>query len=235
MATANDLVSGALRAATSLSPGEGIPGAESDIALGILNSMMASWSADALMPPYRTLESFTLSTTKNSYTMGQSGSPDVSTVRPDQVTFVFRRDSSNQDYPLDPYTKEQYNSVPLKSRSDTPRYYFYDTQYPNGVLYLDCKPSAADTLFVESLKPLNQFSSLAASVALPGEYEEAVKYLLCERLSPEYGFPISADLRKLIEDARRRIYRKNARPKAAGFDVALRDRPYPGYGRITAG
>lgn len=221
MTTANELISGALRAITSITPGEAIPGSEADNALTILNRMLKMWSAQGFMIPFRTLESFALTIGKASYTIGQSGSPDFNTVRPDQVTFVFRRDSANQDYEIDPYTKEQYNRVFLKSLSGTPDFYYYDPQYPNGTIYLVDAPSAADTLFIESLKPINQFATLQTVMLLPGEYEEAIVYLLAQRLAPEYGASISPEVADLIKQAQMFIKSKNAVRKAATFDAAL--------------
>lgn len=223
MTTANDLCSAALRLISSLPPGEGIPGAESDAALSALNMMLAAWSADNLMKPFRTLESFTLTAGQPGYALGQSGLPDVNTVRPDEVTFVYRRDAAGQDSPLDPWTSGQYNSALDKSTQGDPLWYYFDPQYPNATLYLYPAPSTAETLFVESLKPVAQFASLSADLALPGEYAKAIKYLLADELAPEYGFPIppGSRLERNIEMSRKMILRKNVRPAVAAFDPAL--------------
>lgn len=219
MSTGNDLVSGALRNISSLSPGEAIPGGESDNALAVLNMMLASWSAENLMIPYRTLESFPLIPGQASYTIGPSA--NFATIRPDEITAVYRRDALNNDYSLIPYTKEQYNGIVTKSVTGLPQWYYYDTQYPSGILYLYPPDIQADTLFIESLKPINQFTTLQTTMALPGEYAEAIKYLLAHRLAVEYGFPIGQELAALIAEAKVRIMRKNVKPKAAGFDMVL--------------
>lgn len=217
MITANTLISGALRVVTTVSPGEPIPGEEASNALDVLNAMLAGWSAESLMIPFRTLESFPFVIGKNSYTIGPTG--DLVTVRPDSITGLYRRDSNNQDFPLTSGTQQQYNAIGTKGLGGSPDSYFYDPQFPNGVLYIYPAPSVVQTLFVESLKPINQFSTLQAALSLPGEYQEAIKYLLAERLAPEYGMPISADVRKLIEDSRRRLMRKNSRPRVAALDA----------------
>lgn len=228
MTTANDIVSGALRAISSIMPGEAIPGGEAEVALGVLNNMLAAWSADNFMPPFRTLESFPLVVGQSSYTIGSGA--NFSTVRPDYVTYVFRRDSNNLDYPLAPLTKEQYDSVLQKNLSSLPQWYYYDTQYPNGVIYLYPADVQADTLYIESTKPINQFSSLSASMNLPGEYFECLKYQLARRLVPEYGYPISTEMQMLIDESYDRIVRKNSKPKAAVFDQLLvRPKPYSIY------
>lgn len=221
MTTGNDLVTGALRAITSVTPGEPVDGVEAANALAVLNRMLKSWSAKSLMVPYRTLEGFSWTAGQASFTLGQSGSPSYNTVRPDRVTFVYRRDAANQDRPLTPMTKDEYNAVLDKTTQGLPDWFYYDPQYPNGVLYLYPVPSTSLTLFVESLKPVNQFTTLQTVISLPGEYEEAVVYLLAQRLAPEYGFALTPDLAALIEDAGKFIRRKNTRPVAARFDAAL--------------
>lgn len=228
--TATDIISGALYAISSVTPGEAINGSELGYALGVLNNVLAAWSAENLQAPFRTVESFPLTIGKASYTIGQSGTPDFNTVRPDYVTFVWRRDANGLDYWLIDYTKEQYNSVFQKTLQGLPQWYYYDAQYPNGVLNLYPTDVQADTLFIESLKPIAQFSSTTATMALPGEYFEDLKYSLAERLAPEYGMTISQDLRKLMDDSHKRIKRKNLKPKAANFDLyMLHPRPFNIY------
>jgi len=225
MATGNDLIASALRAISSLNPGEAIPGAEAGNALSVLNMMLAAWSADGLMQPCRTIESFPLVVGKQSYTMGPGG--DFDTARPDRVTFAFRRDANGLDRTLNAMVKEQYDDLPLKGTGGIPLWYYYDCQYPQGVIYVYPVESTQATLYVESLKPVNQFSSLNAEMILPGEYQEAIKYGLAKRLAPEYGFPIDQVLASLILDAENRIVRKNAPRKAASFDPMFGCAPRP--------
>ncbi len=232
MTTGNDLVCGALRVISSLSPGEAIPGAEADNALQVLNWMMAAWSAESLMPPYRTLESFPLTIGKTTYVIGQTGSVDFNTVRPDEITWAYRRDFNNIDYPLALINKELYNSLQMKSLDALPYQLYYDTQYPNGIIYIWPADMQADTLFIESLKPVNQFTTLQTVMNLPGEYQEAIKYLLAKRLAVEYGFEIApgSTTDTLIKEAEHRIMRKNTKPKSAIFDLMiLAKRPYNIY------
>lgn len=81
----------------------------------------------------------------------------------------------------------------------------------------------AYTLFLSSLKPLNQFATVQTAMTLPGEYEETIIYLLAKRLAVPYGFeiPPGGNLADLIRTAEKRIKRKNVRPKVAQFDPAI--------------
>ena len=200
MPNATDIISGALYAISSVTPGEqAINGTELGYAFGVLNNVLASWSAENLQAPYRTVESFPLTIGQASYTIGTSGSPNFNTVRPDYVTYVFRRDSNNLDYQLIDYTKEQYDAVFQKQLQGLPQWYYYDAQYPNGVLYLyPTDVQAADTLFI-GVPQAYCFNSLLFHYfhygKFPGEYFEDLKYSLAERLAPEYGMTISQDFR----------------------------------------
>lgn len=223
MTTADTLVSSALREITSLAPGEAIPGAESEFALSVLNSMLAGWGAAGLMTPARTLENFSISAGVSSRTIGSGA--QLNTTRPDFIHDAYLRDSGGNDFPVETdMTAAEYNAMPLKSASGRPWRLFYDPQYPSGVIYFNRQTDAAYTLYLDTTKPFAQFSSLSATVQLPGEYEDGITYLLIERLAPKYGFPISADTRTLIERARKLIMRKSLKPKAASFDAALTNR-----------
>lgn len=219
MVTAQTIVSAALRASSSASPGEAIEGGEAENALDVLNRLMRSWSARDLMVPYRTLESFSLPAGTGSRTIGPGAQLD--TVRPDEVTGMYLRDSANIDRALDPMPKEVYNAIPLKNVSAWPLRYYYDNQYPNGIIYFDLVTDRVFTLFLETLKPVNQFATLQTSMALPPEYEEPIIYLVAHRLCVENGYPITPDLAALIEEAEPTIMRKNVKLKRAGFDPAL--------------
>lgn len=217
MTTANDIITGALELVTSLSPGEGIPGAEADAALRVLNRMMKGWSTDNLMPPFATLESFAVAQGVNSRTVGSGA--QLNTTRPDYIVSAYLRDSNGLDYPpLAPITSAQYDAIAQKTQTARPEWYFYDPQYPSGVLYFDAATDAAYTLFLRSVKPFNQFATINTAMDLPGEYEEIISHLLVEPLAPRYGTAITPDVRKLIEDAKRRIRRKNVRRAVAAFD-----------------
>lgn len=220
MSTANDIISGTLEIISSLSPGEGIPGAEADSALRVLNRMMKGWSTDNLMPPFATLENFPIAQGVSSRTIGSGA--QLNTTRPDSIVTAYLRDSNGLDYPpLDPITAEQYAAIAQKTQTVRPAWYFYDPQFPNGVLYFDGATDAAYTLFLRTFKPFNQFATINTAMDLPGEYEEIISHLLIEPLAPRYGTAITPDMRALITKAEKRIKRKNVTRKVATFDPVL--------------
>lgn len=220
MATANDIISGALQTITSLQPGEAVDGSEAGAALSVLNAMLGSWSAQSLLPPFRTLESFPLTIGKEKYTIGTGG--DFNTERPDEVTFIFTRENGT-DTPLNSITREQYYAIGSKTQAGDPACWFYDQQYPLGALYLYPAPAATDALFIESIKPVPQFPTLQSTLVMPGEYVEFIQFQLMRRLAPRYGYDISADanLTDLITESERLIKARNVNPVVASFDAGL--------------
>lgn len=228
MTTAQDIVTGALRLISSTTPGEAIPGDEINNGLVVLNQMLASWSTDNLMIPYRSLDAFSLVVGQKSYTIGTSGMVNINSVRPDYITDAWLTDTlSGIDYPINFYTSQQYEDIPLKSIQSIPRWLYYDTQYPNGVINIFPTASATTyTLNIQSTKPIMQFATINSSMILPGEYFKAMRYLLADELATEYGFSIAADLAEKIKEARRMIKRKNTKNTVATFDAALNSRPF---------
>lgn len=231
MTTANDIISGALRLISSSTPGEPIPGDEVNNGLVVLNQMLSSWSCDNLMIPFRTVDSLIPTIVgQESYTIGTSGSPNINTVRPDEITNIWLTDTvSGIDYPMSPYTSAQYEYIPLKNIQSIPRWYYYDTQYPNGVIYIFPVSSATTyCLNIESKKPIMQFSTLTSTMNLPGEYFRAMRYLLADELAPEYGYNIQpgSKLDENIKESRKMIKRKNTKNTVATFDAALSNRPF---------
>ncbi len=210
MAAAGALVAQALRAALTLTPGEGIAGADAEHALSVMNGLLAAWGADAFSRPTATLEPLALSPNQASYTVGAGG--QMNTPRPDAVQTAFFRDGP-LDRPLRLLTREEYLAVPVKSQGGDPDSLYYDPTFPLGTLTLWPVPTRALTLWLDSLKPLPQFTSVSTVLTLPGEYEEALKYLTAERLCVDYGLPVSPDLRALAVESKRRLTRKNARVK----------------------
>ena len=226
MTTANSIITQVLAVITSLSPGEAIPAEEADYALTVLNTMLKGWSASNLMIPYRTLESFSLAAGVNSRTIGTGA--QLSTTRPDYVTAAYLRDANGVDYWVDTtMPKEVYDAIRLKTVSMRPTRLYYDAQYPNGVIYFESATDQAYTLYLESLKPMNQYTTLQTDIALPGEYDEPTIYQLVKRLAVPYGYSTTQnpDVKELIDKSEAFLKRKNIKPKQASFDAALQATP----------
>jgi hypothetical protein len=230
MTTATDIIYGALRQCSSVTPGEPIQGDEAGNALNVLNDMIASWSAESFMPPFKTKTTFSLTQGQESYTIGTSGSPNFNQVRPDAIAGVYFTDNSNPQSPIDyagdvAMTQDQYNSIALKSIAGIPRWLYYDPQFPNGVIYIyQTAGNPNFTMTCELLLPVAQFTTLTSVLSMPPEYTHAMKMLLADLLAFEYGYELTQRQITEIERCRSWIMAKNAKREAAVFDPMFRRR-----------
>lgn len=228
MTTGNDIVSGALRLITSLSPGEPIPGEEASNGLTVLNEMLAGFSMEWGLIDNNTIEFFPLTVGQVSYTMGPGG--NFNTVRADTISNQWLYDTiAGINYPITQLADNQYRDIPLNTIQSIPKAIYYDAQYPLGVLYI--YPTAGLStynLYLESIKPIMQFTTLATVMNLPGEYFKALKLLLADELAPEYGFEITGKLAQNIENARNLLKARNFKRAVAAFDAGLMGRQIGG-------
>jgi hypothetical protein len=225
MPTISNLISRALRKISSDSVGDTINGTEINAVLDELNSMLASWSTENFMPPFRTIENFSLVAGTASYAIGSGAA--FNATRPDTINYIYTRDTNNVDLVVNPYTRDEYNSISLKTAQGRPDYFFYDTQYPNGVIYLYPTPDQVYTLYVDSIKPITQITSTSSTLILPGQYEDVIVYNLAVRLAPDYGFPLAEhpEIVNIANESLRKIKALNAKPEKANFDPYLVNKP----------
>lgn len=161
-------------------------------ALGKLNRMLKSWSADGINLHPRTEESFSLVAGTASYTIGSGGV--FNTIRPNIIDKAFIC-VDNHDYALGVRPISEYWSLSEKSTQDRPIKLYYDPTYPLGTVYFYYIPDNSYSLYLVSQKPFTVYLSAATDVSLPYEYEDAVVLNLATRIASRYGKAISNDLR----------------------------------------
>jgi len=190
--TVTQLLQSALKVLGVYAPGE-TPAAE-DLATAkmALQDLLAEWSDGGLVVPSIVWEAITLVVDQNSYTVGENGSPDLSTVRPEQIIGAFVRDSSNYDYPVTIIGERAYRVITAKSGSSgRPDKLWYNPTAPNGTIYVYLKPSSTDSLYICSIKPFKEPSSLTESLLntteIPRNYHNALKWNLALELCAEFG------------------------------------------------
>lgn len=148
--------------------------------------MLDSWSIQRLLVYQMAQDSFTVTTAQVSYTIGPAG--NVSTTRPTKIDYAFVRDSSNIDTPLEVITEQSvYDGIVMKSTGNTyPYVLFYDGGFVSGLgtLKLYPAPSASLTVFLDSWKQLQQFTSVTQTLSLPPGYQRAIETNLALELAP---------------------------------------------------
>ncbi len=184
MTTARDLVTGTLRLIGE--GGRGLADDDKGISEGLetLNQYLAILSAEGLMIPSRTEESFVLTVGQDNYTIGTGG--DLNTTRPMMIETA-RLSINNIDYPLSRMMVREYQRIAAKNISGRPERYYYEPVPTLGLLKFDYEPDQAYTLFLTTLKPLSALANLSTVITLPNEYIHFLKYNLAPLLAPEYG------------------------------------------------
>jgi len=182
-----------------------------------VNMLLGSLSARHLVQLTPTTESFTLVAGQSSYTIGVGA--NFNTSKPINITAAYIGDD-----PVEVTTQGEYNR--WDTVSGRPRELYYDagatqTATPLGTIHLNPAPDAADTLTIDSLKYLTQFSGLTDTVTFPDAYLAMLTYngaMACWRPLGRTG-PPPPDIRMMAERTMKVIENMNARPMIIRTDV----------------
>src|ERR1700740_783214 len=160
MGTVRDLAQASLEEIGIYAPGESILDADAERVLDQLQKMLDSWSGESLACFAVLEQSVVLTVGKAQYTIGKSGTPDISATRPLKIMegfgTAFLRDGNNVDYSIEVVERDKWNQIGQKTKpSQIPNTLFYDPTYPNGTINLFPQPLSAFTLFFDSYQQLN--------------------------------------------------------------------------------
>lgn len=230
MTTGQNIVDGALRQISSVTPGEPIDGSEASNALTVVNRLLAAFSMEWGLINVITKDTFSLVVGQTSYTIGTGG--NFNTVRPDKIfnQWLFETTSGIR-YPIDSVSDNQYNAITLNTIQSIPKVIYYDPQYPLGIIYI--YPTASLTTYqlnLESYKPIAQFSTLTSTMNLPNEYFEELVMLTADELAPEYGYELNQRQMQKIDRVRDLMKARNFKRTVSAFDPAIN-----GQSRMTGG
>jgi hypothetical protein len=104
---------------------------------------------------------------------------------------VRRRDSDDNDTPMQELSRQEYEDLPNKtSSSSIPVAWYFDPQQASGTLYVwPCPSSSAasdNTLVTTYTRRISDMDSSADSLDMPQEWLDAVIWLLADDLETEY-------------------------------------------------
>lgn len=234
MATANDLITRAMRALGCLGRTEVPSASEASDALTAFNAMLDSWSNEALASYVLGQISFPLVIGQQSYTIGPALA-NITADRPLSIQDAFIRDSSNLDYPMRIIPRDIWNDIGAKNiSSQIPDTIFYDTTYPLGTIYVFPIPLIGYSCYIYSSTNQVTFAGLTTVLAMPVGYERAyVLNLAVELMSA--GFPVLLNdigrqaLIKNASDSKANIKSTNISDVIASYDGAIVSRSYASY------
>jgi hypothetical protein len=185
--TTLDLITAALQTIGAYAASETLAAPDAEIGLETLQDLLAEWSDGGLMIPCLVTESLSMVVGQVSYTVGESGAPDLNTVRPEQVIGAYIRDSGGYDYPVEIIGESQYRALTTKSgTSGRPDRLYPKYSVPNATIYLYPEPDSTDTLYLVSnktfIEPVLYTENLLNTTQLPRNYFNALKWNLAIEL-----------------------------------------------------
>jgi len=222
-ATASSMIFRSLRLLGEKEHGGTLSSGEQTSYLSDLNAMLESWSLERLMITQVVQESFALTASTASYTIGTNGV--FATDRPIKIVNpCFTRDTSNVDNPLRLINVDAYGKIPVKSGSTGyPEFLYYDQGYSatsTATISLYPVPTSNLTLFINSLKGLQNFSTISHAAQLPPGYQRAIEFNFAIEVAG--GFTaVSPEVVKIARESKAAIKSENLPDTTMRLDTGI--------------
>lgn len=210
MASAGDLINGALRLLGVLAEGE-TPSAETSAdALVAMNQMIDSWNTEKLSIFNTQDQTFLWPAGEIERTLGPTG--DFVGLRPvllEDSTY-YRDPSTNVSFGIKFINQQQYNGIAVKTVTSTyPQVIWVNMTNPNITMTIYPKPTRVLEWHFVSVQELTQPATLATELAFPPGYLRAFRYNLACEFAPEFGVEPSRQVQRIAMSSKRNIKRIN--------------------------
>jgi hypothetical protein len=210
MATAGDIINGALRLIGQIAEGEAPSAEASQDALLAMNQMIDSWNTERLMI-YKTQDQvFTWPADQISRTLGPTGNfVGNRPVLIDDSTY-FRDPTTNVSFGIKIINQQQYNGIAVKTVTSTyPQVMFVNMDNPNIQMTIYPKPTRDLEWHFISVNELAQPVTLATELYFPPGYLRAFRYNLACEFAPEFGVEPSPTVARIAMTSKRNLKRVN--------------------------
>ena len=210
MATAGELINGALRLIGLLAEGESPSPETSQDALTAFNEMVESWNTERLAVFSTQDQVFTWPSSTRSRTLGPTG--DFVGQRPielDDSTY-FRDPLNNVSYGLKFVNQQQYNGIAVKTVTSTyPQVMWTNMTYPDIEMYVYPVPLRDLEFHFVSVEPLTQPANLTTSMAFPPGYSRCFRFNLACEIAAESGVEPPPTVQRIAMASKRTLKRIN--------------------------
>lgn len=184
MATGLSVIEAAMRMLGMLRHGQTSSIAEQRLGLEALNALIANLSAEELPVYQLTVESMPL-TGASSYTWGSGATWD--SVRPTRIRSASTKNNGVAS-PTLIIDSKRWDAIVDKTLTGLYAEVLWpDGGYPLLTVHLHPIPASGGTLEVASYKPLTSIATTGTTIAMPPEYERALKMLLAVDMAPEFN------------------------------------------------
>lgn len=210
MATAGDIINGALRLIGVLAEGETPSPETSADALFAMNQMIDSWNTEKLSIFNTQDQTFLWPAGEIQRHLGPTG--EFVGNRPvllDDSTY-YRDPSTNVSFGIKFINQQQYDGIAVKTVTSTyPQVMWINMEYPNIQMTIYPKPTRTLEWHFISVQELDQPATLATVLAFPPGYLRAFRYNLACELAPEFGIEPSPQVKRIAMVSKRNIKRIN--------------------------
>lgn len=190
MATALDLVTGALGLCGAYAPGEAPSAAMGQLGLRLLNQLRAQWNAEGVA--VYGIQSQTVAVDGSSaYTFGTGG--DFAS-RPLGIRSVYVDESAEVTHAPTECTLDEYWGTSDRTRAGIPAFWAYSQAQPLGSLYLFPVPQSG-TLRVLVQTTFAPIANLSDTIPEPDEYLTPMEYGLAILLAPRIPVTLPEEVR----------------------------------------
>lgn len=205
------------------SRGATLTSSEQTEVLDELNSFMDSCGLERLLCYQVTQESFPLTASTATYTIGPSAT--FNTVRPTKIVDpCFVRDSGSLDSQLKILGADTYGRIVQKNAGLTyPEYLFYDQGFTSsgaGTISLYPAPSGSLTLYINSWKQLGTFSTVSMQLSLPPGYQLFIESNFAIHLAAG-NVTASPELVRMARDSKSNVKGMNLPEPVMRLDTGL--------------
>jgi hypothetical protein len=210
MATAGDIINGALRLLGVLAEGE-VPSSEtSQDALTAMNQMIDSWNTERLAVYATQDQVFTWPAGQITRTLGPTG--DFVGNRPvllDDSTY-FLDPGTGVSYGIKFINQQQYNGIAVKTVTSTfPQVIFVNETFPDVEMTIYPRPTRALEWHFVSVEELTKPATLATQLFFPPGYLRAFRYNLATEMAPEFGTEPTPQVSRIAMASKRNLKRIN--------------------------
>lgn len=210
MASAGDLINGALRLLGILAEGETPSPETSSDALNAMNQMIDSWNTERLSVFNTQDQVFTWPAGQYQRHLGPTG--DFVGNRPvllEDSTY-YRDPSTNVSFGIKFINQQQYDGIAVKTVTSTyPQVMWINMGYPNIQMTIYPVPTRVLEWHFISVEELTQPATLATDLTFPPGYLRAFRYNLACELAPEFGVEPSQQVKRIAMVSKRNIKRIN--------------------------
>jgi hypothetical protein len=154
-----------------------------------LNMMIKAMQATGVGLWLNKLYTQALTASAMSYYLGPLSTP-AAISRPLSIVEARLVDTSGNELPMTPMSRDEYMNLPLKSSTGSATQYYYDSQTVNGIFYVWPVETDLTKVIKMTLRtPVQDFVNTDDTPDFPVEWADALHYSLAMRLLSVYDVP----------------------------------------------